>query len=319
VIDAGASGFRVLLFADSRSRPAMVLLRAALRAVREQPGLALAGAVDTAYTLPSPLRPARALGEELAARVFERGAAAPGPRRLAARPWPRGVPRLRAPDVNDAAFVRTVEALRPDGALVLEVGQLFRAPLLAACRNPVNYHDGALPRYRGIAATGWSVYDGEARSGFAFHRMAPGVDDGPILLAGDVAVEPRQTAWQVERAKTRLAARRLGEALDRLVAGDPGRPQEGEPSTYTFARSRALIEIADPASLTWDELHRRLRVAELLRLTLAGEIWEVTALRRGGAGPLAFTTADGVRAAPSRCIHLPVALYRPLRRFRGGR
>ncbi len=75
--------------------------------------------------------------------------------------------------------------------------------------------------------------------------------------------------------------------------------------------------------LTWGELERRLWAFELLELELAGERWEVTALRRVAASArhpaLAFTTADGVRAEPSRFVHLPLALYRayrPLRRRR---
>lgn len=314
----GAGRFRLLLFADSRSPAATLLLRAALRALWARADAELVAVVDTATCPPSRLRLPRALAAEGARRVFERDAAAPGPRRLLPLPWPRGVWPLLAPDVDDAAFVRQVEGLRPDGALALEVAQIFGAPLLAACRNPANYHDGALPRYRGIGATGWSVYHGEPVSGFAFHRMTPGVDDGPILVAGEVAVRARATGHQVEREKTRAAARRVGDALARLIEGDPGRPQEGEPTAYTFADLDRVRTVADPSALTFAELARRLRAFELLRLTLGAETWEVTGIRRGGGGPLAFTTADGVEAAPSRLVHLPPALYRPLHRV-GGR
>lgn len=317
---SGTPRFRLLLFVDSRSAAGTVLLRAARRAIEQRPEIELVGVVDTARTQPGRLRLPRALAAELARRVFERDAARPGARKLLPPPWPRGVMRLTAPDVNDHGFVRRVEAeLRPDATLALEVAQIFGPRLLAACRNPTNYHDGALPQYRGRGATGWSVYRGERSSGFAFHRMARGVDDGPVLLTDAVAILPGATGHQVEIEKTRLAARRVGEAIDRLAAGDPGRPQEGEARTYTYAEYDRLRTVDDPTSLSFAELERRLRAFELLRLTLAGERWEATSLRRGGRGPLAFTTADGVRAAPSRCAHVPLAAYRPLRRFRPDR
>ena len=126
---------------------------------------------------------------------------------------------------------------------------------------------------------------------------------------------------EVETAKTRLAASRMEEALALIVAGDPGEPQRGEATTFTSAQRAAIRRVGDPSSLTWDELERRLRAFELIELELAGSLWEVTALRRiddaHAERGLEFTTADGVRAAPRRFVHLPLALYRayrPLRR-----
>ena len=68
------------------------------------------------------------------------------------------------------------------------VGQIFRAPLLDACRRPINYHDGLLPNYRGVAATGWSIYRGESQSGFTFHRMASGSTGARSCVQGRVQV-----------------------------------------------------------------------------------------------------------------------------------
>ncbi len=113
-------------------------------------------------------------------------------------------------------------------------------------------------------------------------------------------------------AKTRLAASRMEEALALIVAGDPGEPQRGEATTFTSAQRAAIRRVGDPSSLTWDELERRLRAFELIELELAGSMWEVTALRRiddaRAERGLEFTTADGVRAAPHRFVHLPLAV-----------
>ncbi len=323
--------FRLLLFADPRSATSTVLLGAALRA-RRRTGVEVVGIVDAANRPTRRTQLPRALLARLARRVSEpRGRFLDLNRQpllvtvgALARRHRVSVVTPPARDVNDPAFVQRVgRELRPDGALALVVAQIFEPPLLAACGAPANYHNGLLPAYRGVAATAWSVYHGAPRSGFSYHRMSERVDQGPVLVQGAVDVQPDATVATVEEAKTRVAARSMDAALDLLVEGHPGAPQEGESSTFTRADMTAVRDVGDPSRLTWNELLRRLRAFELIDLELDGRRWEVSTLRRAVGRPrhpaLAFTTLDGVRAEPSRFVHLPLALYRaygPLRRRR---
>jgi methionyl-tRNA formyltransferase len=323
-----AAPFRLLIFADPCSRTSTRLVAAALDAVAGRPGIDVAGIVDTASRAPSRAGLPREAAARLALRAFNRRGLATGVdrrpltslRRLARR---QGVPLLapREAGVNDAGFVAEVRALRPDAGLALMVPKIFGRELLAACGLPANYHNGLLPGYRGVAATEWSVYAGAERSGFTFHRMTAGIDEGPVLLQDAVRVPGGWLPGDVERAKTALAASRMGAAIDLLVAHAPGIEQEGTSRRFTRAETAAIVAVGDPASLTWDELERRVRAFEAAELEIAGERWPVTRLRRlrtaDRGGPLAFTTADGVRAQPSRCMHLPTAIYRGLRRLSG--
>ena len=301
-------------------------MRAALQTAERTDDVHVVALVDGAPRPPGRLRLPRDVAADLGRRILEPGAAAPGVRRelpvtslgtLARR---HRVELVAPPGgvVNAPEFVRRVEdELRPDGSLTLMLGQIFGEDLLAACRRPANFHDALLPAYRGVGATSWSVYAGEARSGFTFHLKTADVDDGPVLLQDAVTVAPRAVSGQVARAKTRLAARRMGDALDRLVGGDPGRPQRGEASMFTRADRQAIARIEDPSALTWDDLQRRLRAFELLTMGLGGREWPVTSLRqregRARRAALAFTTADGVRGEPSRFVHLPWPLFRAYR------
>ena len=70
--------------------------------------------------------------------------------------------RAGATERQRSIFRRDRAEIAPDASLALMVGQIFRGPLLDACRRPINFHDGLLPNYRGVAATGWSVYRGES-------------------------------------------------------------------------------------------------------------------------------------------------------------
>ena len=198
------------------------------------------------------------------------------------------------------------------------VGQIFRSPLLAACKVPINYHNGLLPQYQGVAATGWSIYEGAPRSGFSFHRMTEAVDRGPILLQGAVPLGPKAAAGPIERAKTRLACSELDSLFDVLISGaGSALPPDGPHSSFSRAALRAIRAVEDPEKLTLDELELRLRAFETIGLTLAGRCWNTTALRRIGRRRrdrrLAFMTADGIWVEPSRFGHLPSVVYRALR------
>jgi methionyl-tRNA formyltransferase len=235
------------------------------------------------------------------------------------------VPQQRS--VNDPSFVEAVRDIAPDATLALMVGQIFRGPLLEACRRPINFHDGLLPNYRGVAATGWSIYCGESESGFTFHRMVEQVDRGPIVVQGVVQVGAHEDCVQVEFAKTQQARSQLDELFGRLAAGDGEIEQSDSGSSFSRADLRAIRAVEQPQALAEAELHRRVRSFGSIDLCLSGATWNTTALRRVArrpqSRPLAFMTADGIWLEPRRVRDLPPALYRSLatvpRRYRAYR
>jgi hypothetical protein len=320
---------RLLLFVDSDLASSVTLLAASLKTAAAREDIEVAAIVDAAPQPPSRLRLPRALaGSGVRGICNLNTAAEPAVPILFAtcaslarrRRIPVLAPRERG--VNDPSFVEAVRRLEPDATIALMVGQIFRSPLLAACNAPVNYHNGLLPQYQGVAATGWSIYEGAPRSGFSFHRMTEEVDRGPILLQGAVLVGPKAAAAPIERAKTRLACSKLDSLFDLLVsgAGSSLRP-DGPGSSFSRAALQAIRAVEDPEKLTLDELELRLRAFETISLTLAGRRWHTTALRRIGRRPrnrqLAFTTADGIWVEPSRLRHLPPVVYRSLRSVYG--
>lgn len=321
--DSG-SGCRLALFADPGIGFAPPLVRAAVEAAAAT-GVTVAAIVDTA---PVPRGDARALARRAAeialASLF--GDAAPSrPRRRLGAPLDlsriarrHSIPLL-VPPSRDISHPRLAERLFDDlgvtAALSLGCLQLFRRPLLDRLASAVNFHDGLLPAYRGLSATSWSVYRGEAASGFTFHHMSERVDGGDVLLQEALPVDPEASVHTLLVAKTGRAAVRLDEVLAAIAEGRPGRPQEGGGSYFGRRERDALVRVGDPGSLDWDDLRRRLRAFDRVFLDLAGRTWEVTAVRRvaGRGGPLAFTSRDGVDGEPVGFLHLPRPLYRLLR------
>ena len=304
-----------------------MLTRAVVRAAGTA-GMEVVAVIDAAGPLPGRAHRVRTLARWVARRAFEPGMHAQGAPALSTSATiarRHGVPVLMRPErgVNDPAFVeRVARDIRPHASIAFAFGEVFAPPLLEACARPANYHNGLLPSYRGIGATSWSVYDRAAISGFSFHLMSEGVDEGPVPLDGAVALGPDATGARVERAKATLAATRVPRVLEMLVEGAPGRPQEGEPSWFTRADLHAIRDVGDPSTLRWDDLERRIVSFGRIAVSLAGERWEITMLRRVDGRPrhppLAFTTSDGVRAEPTRFAHLPLVLRRARERLRRG-
>jgi methionyl-tRNA formyltransferase len=253
----------------------------------------------------------------------------PAPRRRLAAPLDlarvarRHAIPLVVPPARDLSHPRLAERLCDElgvtAALSLGCLQLFRRPLLDRLATAVNFHDGLLPDYAGLSATSWSVYRGEATSGFTFHHVSERIDGGDVLVEEALPVDPAASIHALLVAKTRRAAARLGEVLEAIVEDRPGRPQEGAGSYFGRRERDALVQVGDPGAIDWDDLGRRLHAFDRVFLDLAGRPWEVTAVRRvggpggGRGGRLAFTSRDGVRGEPTRFLHLPRPLYRLLR------
>ena len=221
-------------------------------------------------------------------------------------------------NINHPRFVAMLrQQYRPTLAVSLGCLQIFKRELLASFEMAVNFHDGYLPSYQGLRATAWSLYNREAYSGYAWHVMEEGIDMGPILQRGRVAVTPGEAPRPVLSRKLALAARDVGRIVDLMVRRAPGAPQLEPGSYYSRQDRRRLCRLGNPGALTAGEILHRLHAFELLEIELGGELYEVTALREGArSSRLSFTTSDGKVLAPRRCMFRPVWLYRIYRELK---
>lgn len=234
-----------------------------------------------------------------------------------------GVPILRAPgsSINRPFSLEKIRNAGADWSLCFLSLAIFGPELLGLLKRSVNYHNGSLPRYRGLRATGWSLYQREARTGYAFHYMARSIDSGPVLIQDSLPVHDGATPRRLDLDKAVHAAKRLPEVFDLLAAGNPGERQGEGRRYYDRAAFERITSVDRPSELTAEELYRRLRAFEDLKMTLNGTIHTVTRLRRvdeESSTPLDFDTADGVRLRPSRFMHMPRVVHRFYRMLKGG-
>jgi methionyl-tRNA formyltransferase len=236
------------------------------------------------------------------------------PRRLARL---HRIPILRPPNsgINSRRFINELRSVAgPAIALSYACPRIFGGELLGNFRAAANYHNSLLPRYAGLAATSWSIWYGEAVSGFTFHHMDEGIDAGNILIQDSVPLTGKSGVLDVEYEKTALAAGRIGELLDMLLAGDPGLPQTGERSYFSIRDYEEFRAIRDPGGHTYAELRRRLRAFRVLSFRFGGHSYPVSRIVRangGGLGrsPMVFRTRDGVIARASRFMDMPLPLF----------
>jgi methionyl-tRNA formyltransferase len=310
---------RIVLFTDANNATSTALVRALFRLADDRHDLVVCGVVTS--------RPAvyRSSVRSEARRWARRAlVAAADPRTawqltrrqrmdLVATAAARGIPVLvpGSRGINDPEFVEELmTTLRPDAGLSCYCTSIWRAPLLQALPQAVNYHDGLLPAFRGVAATSFSIYLGAPQSGFTFHRMTAGIDEGPILAQGAVPVGARSFA-QVDRAKSAAAVRALPDVVTAVVNRDPGRAQVGRASYFSRRDLVALRAVRDPGTVTGDDVARRIRAFGRVYLPFEGEAWPVTRIRPGRHGRFAFRDARGEGWTADRVRGLPIRMARP--------
>lgn len=195
---------------------------------------------------------------------------------------------------------------RPDALISLGCLQIFGADLLSLFAQAINFHNGLLPDYRGLNATQWSVYNRERQTGYSFHRMTAGIDEGPVVVDGALPVADDANPRLIDLSKCVAAVRDARQVLDAIAAQAPGREQTGG-RYYSRQDRKRICRIAEPSLLSSAEILRRLACFGLLEIKLGDRWWEVTQL--GQRGTPSFATADG-RLGVRRAMFLPPALYR---------
>jgi methionyl-tRNA formyltransferase len=117
----------------------------------------------------------------------------------------------------------------------------------------LNGHPSLLPRHRGPLPVAWAIREGDEEIGITFHRMDAELDTGPVLAQRRYPLGELQPPDTFYPELGLVVAEALGEALERLEAGDEGTPQEqGGSYESFFAEDDLWLDLSRPAA----EVHR---------------------------------------------------------------
>ena len=208
-------------------------------------------------------------------------------------------------EVNDPAFVAGLAARRPELLLIAGYSQIFKDPLLAVARlGAINLHGGLLPQYRGGSPLNWQIINGETTAGVSVIRADRGIDTGPVLAEGMVAIGPDDTIGDLHDRANALFPGLVLEALAGLERGERGRLQDEAEAVYWHQRNdddgridwagMTACQVHDlvravtrpyPGAFCWLEGHRlRIFRTSLPPLTVRGVPGRICHLQ--GLGPL---------------------------------
>jgi methionyl-tRNA formyltransferase len=144
----------------------------------------------------------------------------------------------------------------------------------------LNSHPSLLPHYRGPSPVSWAIRNGERKIGFTFHRMDPELDTGAILAQGTIPLGDEHSWEELEPKLIEVVVALLPKALARIEAGDPGDPQVGEGSYFSFfGPDYVWVDWSRPAN----EIHRQVQA------------WRFASVTNGDRGALAELEGRTVR------------------------
>jgi methionyl-tRNA formyltransferase len=150
-------------------------------------------------------------------------------------------------------------ALGLDAGVVVAYGLILPQAVLDAPRlGCVNLHASLLPRWRGAAPIQRAVMAGDALTGVQVMQIAPGLDEGPILLSETLRIKHNDTAGSLHDRLAEAGAQLLVRALAALEAGRlEATPQATEGVSYAkkIDKAEARIDWARPAA----EIDRQIR------------------------------------------------------------
>lgn len=171
----------------------------------------------------------------------------------------RGLELAQPERVDASEFVDRLRALEPAVAVVVAFGQIFPRELLALpAHGCVNLHASLLPRHRGAAPVQAAIAAGDTVTGVTTMRMDEGLDTGPILLARELPIGPRERAGNLAERLAVAGGELLVETLRGLAAGEI-EPVPQDEARATYARRLEKADGRIDWSLPAEAIERRLR------------------------------------------------------------
>lgn len=172
----------------------------------------------------------------------------------------RNIPLIQPDRIkNNEEFRAQLAALSPEAIIVVGYGRLIPQWMLdLPPLGNINLHASLLPKYRGAAPIQWAIANGESVTGVTTMRLDVGLDTGDILLQGEVAMDPEDTA---ETLAPRLASVGAGLMIETLHGLRDGsiHPRQQDHAKATLApilkKEDGLVDF----SRTADEILNRMR------------------------------------------------------------
>ena len=93
--------------------------------------------------------------------------------------------------INRNPGIEFLRFLKPDVLISVGSPEIFSQELLDIPKIAINVHNGKLPKYRGLFASFWELYNCEKKGYVTIHIMTEQVDCGPIIKEGCIDIKDK--------------------------------------------------------------------------------------------------------------------------------
>ena len=100
-----------------------------------------------------------------------------------------GVPVIASGHYKDLAQLPAADE-GIDLAVSVFYDKIFKPWFIDRCKRIINFHNGPLPRYRGVTPINWALKNNETEHGITVHEIVPGIDSGPIIAQLKYSIYP---------------------------------------------------------------------------------------------------------------------------------
>ena len=146
-----------------------------------------------------------------------------------------GIPLWQPDTVNSDSARSEITDCAADLLVVCDYGEILKPATLATTPlGGINLHGSLLPKYRGAAPVQWALLQGETETGNTVIQMTHGLDAGPCLGVQRVAIDPEETAGELEARLAELGADLVSQVIEKLQRGDAS-PVEQQAGAATKA------------------------------------------------------------------------------------
>jgi methionyl-tRNA formyltransferase len=131
-----------------------------------------------------------------------------------------GIEVLQPERIRRAENLEVLKAWAAEMMVVVGYGQIIPQNIIDLPRYGIlNVHASLLPKYRGAAPIQWAIANGETETGVTIMQIDAGLDTGDMLLKGNLAIGPTETAPELSARLAPLGARLLLEAIGQIEGG----------------------------------------------------------------------------------------------------
>lgn len=130
-----------------------------------------------------------------------------------------GLDTLKPQDVNDPTLADRIREIGTEALVVIAYGQKL-GPALLNNTFAINLHGSLLPKYRGAAPINWAVINGDTQTGISVISMTQRMDAGAILAQRATAIEPMETAGELEYRLSEMGPDLVLQTLAEYASGD---------------------------------------------------------------------------------------------------